>query len=239
MALSLDGNILTINLQVGSTETESPPTTGPDLSTALEQFANAFLLSAGSVEIPFSGPDVGGIGLEQDSTEPYTWENNVGFSFYGLDDYAALSQAQKNATTLTMDDGLPDLPDASAPGAVTLNAPPTDSTEGFSVNLTDSAWRVARRPTTLWPAPTRSSVVSGPLNTSRAGIQPRRSQPIPGVTVRITVTATGDGTTAADGTSDTATDDVIFTVLNVSGKLAAVARPTMPYRRRSPRQLDV
>ena len=101
------------------------------------------------------------------------------------------------------------LPDAVAP-TVTLNSP-GNVNEGTSVTLTDSVTGG-----TYDSLARAYQVISGGGSVNAAGQYTAPAVAAhTNVTVRITVTASGDGTDAAAGTSDTATDSVTFSVRNV------------------------
>ena len=80
---------------------------GPELTEAWEGWAMAVTLAAGTLSITFVGPNHTDAS-RQDPSEPYSW--NISSQSSEIDTfftaYNALSQSDKNATTLTLDDGV-------------------------------------------------------------------------------------------------------------------------------------
>ena len=110
---------------------DSPLGTGPDLTSAVENYARAITIRAGSsFEYTFVGPNHSQSSTD-DSAEPYNWqdENYTATDYQTIiNQYNALSAADKAATILIIDDGV--VP-ATAPG--TPAEPTTTISSGSSI----------------------------------------------------------------------------------------------------------
>lgn len=96
---------------------------GPRLSDALETFDPAIVIEAGGLLLELPGPRAAG-NLFSDASEPYTW--NCGTdegqqAFFTA--YAALTQAERDATTVTLADYLQQSPVDVQAGTVSTAAP--------------------------------------------------------------------------------------------------------------------
>ena len=102
----IGANFTDIVFSLDSSDSGVGDSTRQDLTAALEQSITAFTIQAGGLSLVIPGPDAAGTEV-MDDTEPYN---------YQLDDTAALSSfvssyfnltnAQKAATTFTIDDGV-------------------------------------------------------------------------------------------------------------------------------------
>ena len=79
---------------------------GPQLTNAWEQASAALTISAGDLSITFVGPNSASA-ARRDSGEPYSWRPAQTHNQLEawVDAYLALSQADRNATTITLAPG--------------------------------------------------------------------------------------------------------------------------------------
>ena len=104
VSIYIDGNFLDLRLRTGLTSTSSGSEVGPDLNDALEAIDDKFTIRAGDLEItlPTSA-------LSSDTSEPYRFTgSNAAFTATVqafVTGFGNLTTAQKEATTLTLDDG--------------------------------------------------------------------------------------------------------------------------------------
>ena len=195
-------------------------TNGPDLSSKWERSHIAITVSAGGLTVVIPGPN-SSIASFTDSTEPYRWSvssQNAEFTTF-IAAYKALTNAQKDATTVTLDDTPPD---AEAP-PVTISAV-TDADEfdalELSATVTHPTARAYDRLSYSWQVVSGGGSLSTPVNTPTGGLPTRSSVTYTpadvssdtNVQVRCTVTAEGTGNYAVSGTSDTETDTEDFVV---------------------------
>lgn len=81
-------------------------TSGPEMSEAWELSPKAITIEAGSLRLVFVGPNTPGNTI-QDGSEPYTWRPADGSDMQQfITNYRLLSQTEKNATRLILDDDL-------------------------------------------------------------------------------------------------------------------------------------
>ena len=89
---------------------EDPTTAGPDFTEDVEQYATAFVIEAGSLTLTIPGPNATG-SVSSDTIEPYSWQPASPLDHTTLQSfitsYRALTDAEKEATTLTITDGVP------------------------------------------------------------------------------------------------------------------------------------
>ena len=106
-------------ISVSPDDTTAESFTGPDLSDAWENGDASVVLSAGSLSLTLTGSNNAAVDFLTDTSEPYSyWYENGNSYATAINDfivgYAALTAAQKAATTLTLDDGAGQPPVANA-----------------------------------------------------------------------------------------------------------------------------
>ena len=116
---------------------------GPELTTSWEGNSNALTIQAGSLSFTIRGPNAIGVS-SSDSTEPYQWfvNNEATERSTFISAYRNLSQAEKDATTLTFDDGVAPPQQAleaslSTTNTVTYSAAITYGAEPVPLELSD------------------------------------------------------------------------------------------------------
>ena len=88
----------------------APSLIGPEMIAAWENFSGAMILSAGSLSITIKGPNHPD-NIDQDSSEPYSWEVSTADKILQTNfvtAYLNLSQIERDATNLTIYDGIPE-----------------------------------------------------------------------------------------------------------------------------------
>ena len=88
-----------------------------DMTSAWEEYASAFTISAGGLTYTAPGPNASGLLVASDPSRPYFWTPNdqaTREAFFNA--YRALSAAGKATTTLTLDDGVPISPARAGEG---------------------------------------------------------------------------------------------------------------------------
>ena len=103
-----------------------------ELTTAWEGFASAVIITAGNLSLTISGPTHPSAQMS-DSTEPYRWNpsaTQVSEIEDFVDAYKLLTQVQKDATTVTLRDSLPE-------PELTISRDQTSVVEG-----TDATWTI-------------------------------------------------------------------------------------------------
>ena len=90
-------------LEFSPTTTTASSTAGPRLSAAWEVFEAAIAISAGGVYQTFPGPRAPG-GASTDASEPYQYNTGQDYSSF-ITAYRALSDSQRAATQITLQDG--------------------------------------------------------------------------------------------------------------------------------------
>ena len=112
---------------------EPHTTAGPDFTDDVEQYAKAFVIEAGGLTLTIPGPNATG-SVSSDGVEPYRWKPASPLDHTALQSfitsYRALTDAQKEATTLTITDGVP---------AVTIETAEQTVDGGQTVNLAATA----------------------------------------------------------------------------------------------------
>ena len=97
---------VTFNVSTSSTDTSGDPS-GQEMSDAWEGYVSAITLEAGSLNITLAGPTHSS-NQTNDAVEPYIWDvkasQTTEFANF-ITAWRALSQADKNATVLILDDG--------------------------------------------------------------------------------------------------------------------------------------
>ena len=134
--LSIDArNGISSTFQLDVVDTGTGISATGDLTTAWENYAEAFVLAAGSISLTLPGPD-NSANDASDQVERYVWrlgpaDRTAAQAF--ITAWRALDSTQKSATTLTLDDGVapPDRPGTAAQstGAPTVSATASRSTE--------------------------------------------------------------------------------------------------------------
>ena len=205
--LTIFGSSTNVHITLSSQPTGVAP--DEDFSDEMEQNGNiTFVNSAGASLV---------VEMGNDTTEPYTWSpsNSTDIRTWAR----ATRDLSDRSLTITFDDS--PLPAADAP-SVTIAAVGSvaeDDTQALTANVAGGTYDGAL--TYAWTvASGGGSIVGNGLN---AVYTPPDVTANRNVVVRVTVTATGDGATARDGTSDTSSDDEAFTVTPVE-----VPEPVIP-----------
>ena len=152
-------------MQMSSSATGDPRTSGPSMNNSWEQYSSAIVIRCGTASLTVPGPNsTAQFNVIRDTAEPYSWGNqtntNIGFGnvirgFVFL--YNRQSDAAKAATTLTFDDGVR-LP-AVQPGTPSLSA-------GDTVPINGSLELTASTTGTSFDSVTYSAVISGVTGTT-------------------------------------------------------------------------
>ena len=206
---SSSGSAGDVNVQLSDSASGNEGAAGPDFSDQMEMAGTITLtaLDGSSVVIPMGGGD---------TDEPYNWTPSNASDVATFAD--TLGGLTNRSLTVTFDDNA--LPDASAPTSVVIVGGNSVDSEGtLSLGTTVSggtydalayAWDDGGAGGSF-STQTAATIYTAPAATSDTA-----------VTLTCTVTATGDGTNAADGTTDEATGTKNITVN------AADLMPTAP-----------
>ena len=117
---------------------------GPEMTSDWEENSSAITLRAGSLSLVVPGPNSAEANQfnQEDTDEPYKWDlpeaNRLEIQSF-ITSFSALSQAEKDATTLTLDDGVAP-PERTSSVAVEIGAPSavtTVSSRGVPLTLAD------------------------------------------------------------------------------------------------------
>ena len=215
-------------LRISATTTGDPTDPGPELTEALETYETAITLSRpGADNLVLKGPNHPDNSFS-DATEPYFWTPD-NFSAVSAWWTAAIESGED--ITFRFDDGVSLIEASELEGS--FDATPATFTSvaeaatlpnavAPTVTIAPIGFIYADDPVTLQASVVGGTydslsyaweIVSGAGSLSGVG-DSRLYTPVGSETpeVRVTVTATGDGTTALDGTSDTDTDTETFTV---------------------------
>ena len=188
-----NGNNLVLQISLNPTDAGSGSGAGPDFTTAVEGNPTAYTLTIGTQSWTFD--PTAAVALDPNEPYGYTFSGEVATAIAITNAYAAASDEVKAAITFTVDDGVPDIPDADAP-TITVDA--SDANEGQSTQITPTPSGGTYDTLTY-----EYEIVSGGGSVSAAGLitTPQVSADTV-LTYRVRPTAAGTGTNAADGTSD-------------------------------------
>ena len=149
---------LAIENSFRTTHDDSEGTTiaGPELTDAWEISSSAFVLSAGGLSLTLKGPNHSDV-TSQDDSEPYEWfPDNLAEIGTFLTAYSALTQDQKDATTLTLDDGI----ERTGSAAVSTGAPSVSATASRSTEERTASASVSTGAPSVAASASRSSAQS-------------------------------------------------------------------------------
>ena len=140
LILKTSGNNVGLYISLSSLTT-SVGTSGHDLTVAWESNEMAIVVEAGGLSLTISGPTHSSA-QTQDPTEVYGWVPSAAqvtaiVSF--IADYASLTQAQKNATTITLRDELPADPELTIARDLSTVVEGTDATWTITADAAPSS----------------------------------------------------------------------------------------------------
>ena len=104
------------HMELARSQTEAGTVAGPEFTEAAEQYVTLITITLNGIDYVFAGPGHSS-GFLEDDTEPYAWRPsaaNRGMVTALLIAYLGASSAERNAVTITLDDGV-------APPAVTAS----------------------------------------------------------------------------------------------------------------------